>query len=87
MAGCAYRLAPLAPWVEIRGVGTQTSGASQTALTNSTGGIGDGTLDAVGDTSTTDQSAAINANLTELHTLLDEVRTTLVNFGLMKGGV
>jgi len=36
---------------------------------------------------TADQSATTNGNLTELHTLLDEVHTTLVNFGLMKGGV
>ena len=74
-------------WVEIRGVANQTSGAGQAALTNSTGGVGDGTLSVVGDTSTADQSATINDNLTELHTLLDEMRTTLVNFGLMKGGV
>ncbi len=74
-------------WVEIRGTGTQTSGTNQTALTNSTGGTRDGTLAVVGDTSTVDQSAVINDNLTELHTLLDEMRTTLVNFGLMKGSV
>jgi len=74
-------------WVEMRGVANQTSGASQAALTNSTGGIGDGTIAAVGDTSISDQSGVINDNITELHTLLDEVRTTLVNFGLMKGGV
>ncbi len=71
----------------MRGAANQTTGANQVALTNSTDGVGDGTISAVGDTSTVDQSAVINNNLTELHTLLDEMRTTLVNFGLMKGGV
>ena len=72
-------------WAEIRGLGAQTSGASQAALTNSTAGTPDGTLAAVGDTTASDQSGVLNDNFTELHTLLDEVRTTLVNFGLMKG--
>lgn len=38
------------------------------ALTNSTGGTGDGTLSAVGDTMGSNQATAINNNLTELAT-------------------
>jgi hypothetical protein len=74
-------------WVEIRGVANQTAGANQTAIVNSTGGTRDGTLAAVGDTTTVNQAAALNNNFTDLHTLLNEVRTTLINFGMMKGGV
>ena len=62
----------------------QPAAANQAALTNSTGGTADGTLSAVGDTST-DQSAVINNNFTELHVLLNEVRTALVDLGLIKG--
>lgn len=60
----------------------QPSGSAQAALTNSTGGTGDGTISAV---SGTGDDANLNNNLTELYTLLNAVRTALVNAGLMKG--
>lgn len=60
----------------------QPAGANQAALTNSTGGTADGTLSAV---SGTGDDADINNNFTELHVLLNEIRTVLVNLGLMKG--
>jgi hypothetical protein len=60
----------------------QPSGANQAALTNSTGGTADGTLSAV---SGTGDDADINNNFTELHRLVSEIRTALVNLGLMKG--
>ena len=63
----------------------QPAAANQAALANNTGGAYDGALAAVGDTSTTDQSGPINDNFTDLHTLLDEIRTALVNSGLIKG--
>jgi hypothetical protein len=60
----------------------QPAAANQAALTNSTGGTADGTLAAVsGSGADTD----INNNFTELHTLLTEIRTALVNLGLIKG--
>ena len=74
-------------WVEIRGVANQTAGANQTAIVNSTGGTRDGVLAAIGDTSATNQGAALNDNFTDLHTLMNEIRTALVAAGLMKGGV
>jgi len=63
----------------------QPASANQAALTNSSGGTANGTIEAVGATNTTDVSAAINNNFTELHVLLNEIRTALVNLGLMKG--
>lgn len=63
----------------------QPASANQAALTNSTGGTANGTLEAVGATNGSDVSAAINNNFTELHVLLNEVRNVLVNTGLMKG--
>ena len=60
----------------------QPAAANQAALTNSTGGTADGTLAAV---SGTGDDANINNNFTELHTLLNEIRTALVNLGLIKG--
>jgi hypothetical protein len=60
----------------------QPAGANQAALTNSTGGTADGTLAAV---SGTGDDTDINNNFTELHTLLNEIRTALVNLGLIKG--
>ena len=62
--------------------GVQPAAANQAALTNSTGGTADGTLAAV---SGTGDDADINNNFTELHTLLNEIRTALVNLGLIKG--
>lgn len=73
-------------WAEIRGVGERTAGAAQAAIADSTGGTRDAMLEAVGDTAASNQAAVINDNFAELHGLLDEVRTTLVGFGLMKGG-
>jgi hypothetical protein len=60
----------------------QPAAAAQAALTNSTGGTADGTLSAV---SGTGDDADINNNFTELHTLLNAIRTALVNSGIMKG--
>ena len=60
----------------------QPAAANQAALTNSTGGTYDGTISAV---SGTPDDATINNNFTELHTLLHEIRTALVNTGLIKG--
>ena len=85
-------------WIELRGVANQTTGANQAALTNSTGGAGDGTMLAVPaggsgaaaggwDTAGNRDLAitAMNKNITDLHLLLDEIRTTLVANGMMKG--
>ena len=63
----------------------QPAAAAQAALTNSTGGTANGTLEAVAATNTGDRSAAINNNFTELHVLLNEIRTALVNVGIIKG--
>jgi|688.fasta_scaffold1111653_2 hypothetical protein len=60
----------------------QPAAAAQAALTNSTGGTADGTLAAV---SGTGDDTDINNNFTELHTLLNAIRTALVNSGIMKG--
>jgi len=60
----------------------QPAAANQAALTNSTGGTADGTISAV---SGSGADADINNNFTELHTLLNEIRTALVNLGLIKG--
>lgn len=60
----------------------QPAAANQAALTNSTGGAYNGTLVAISGTA---QDANLNDNFTDLHTLLNEIRTALVNSGLMKG--
>jgi hypothetical protein len=60
----------------------QPAGANQAAITNSTGGTYNGTLVDVG---VVFSQANINDNFTDLHTLLNEIRTALVNTGLMKG--
>jgi hypothetical protein len=60
----------------------QPSGANQSALTNSTGGTYDGTL---ADVTATHNQAILNSNFTDLFTLLNEIRTVLVNTGIMKG--
>ena len=60
----------------------QPAGANQAALTNNTGGSYDGTLAAI---SGSGDDANINNNFTDLHTLLNEIRTALVNVGLIKG--
>ena len=63
----------------------QPASANQAALTNNTGGTADGTLSAVGNTTTVDQSGVINNNFTELFRLQNEMRNALVNLGLIKG--
>lgn len=63
----------------------QPSGAAQAALTNSTGGTATTTLNAVGATNASDVSGTINNNFASLWTLLDAIRTALVNRGHMKG--
>lgn len=60
----------------------QQAGANQAALTNSTGGSYDGTLAAI---SGSGDDTNINNNFTDLHTLLDEIRTALVTHGMIKG--
>ena len=77
---------------------SQTSGANQAALTDSTGATADGTISALpaGGTGTAAGGwdtagnrntaiATIDENFQELHLLLDEIRTTLVANGMMKG--
>jgi hypothetical protein len=64
---------------------SQPAGASEAAITNNTGGTANGSMAAITATNSTDQSAAINKNLTELWTLLNAMRTALVNLGLLKG--
>lgn len=64
----------------------QRSGANGTALTDSTGGsVADATLAAVGATNGGDVSAAINANFAKTAELVNELRATLVAYGLHKG--
>jgi len=70
--------------------GQADPGAMTTAGSN-TGTAGAG-LSLIGDTSTVNQSAALmndlkalQEDITALDTLLTEVRTSLVNLGLMKG--
>jgi len=61
----------------------QPASASQTALTDSSGGVTDGTISAV--TGSGDDTT-INNNFAELHALLNSIRTALVDSGLIKGG-
>lgn len=60
----------------------QPASANQAALTNSTGGTYDGTLADVG---IVFSQSAINNNFTDIYTLLTEIRTALVNTGIIKG--
>lgn len=60
----------------------QPANANQAALTNNTGGTYNGVLQPV---SGSGADNAINNNFTELHTLLDAIRTALVNTNLIKG--
>ncbi len=62
----------------------QPASANQAALTNSTGGTYDGTLVDVTTAAVADP-AKVNSNFTDVYTLLTEIRTSLVNSGLMKG--
>lgn len=76
----------------------QPASANQAALTNSTAGTYDGTLAALADLTDSPASAdalrddivnnllpVLRNNFTDIHTLLDAIRTALVNSGLMKG--
>lgn len=60
----------------------QPANSKQAAITNSTGGSQDGTLDAV---SGSGADATINNNFTDLHVLLNQIRTALVTTGIIKG--
>lgn len=60
----------------------QPASANQAALTNSTTGSYDGTLADVG---VVFSQSTINNNFTDVFTLLDAMRTAMVNAGLMKG--
>ena len=60
----------------------QPAAANQAALTNSTTGSYDGTLADVG---VVFSQAVINNNFTDVYTLLTEIRTALVNVGIIKG--
>lgn len=62
----------------------QPAAGNQAALTNSTGGVYDGTLVDVTTTGLADP-AKVNANFTDVYTLLTEIRLALVNTGLIKG--
>jgi hypothetical protein len=64
----------------------QPSGASQAAITNSSGGTPGASITAVGATNTGDVSGTINNNFATLWTLLNAIRTAMVNYGSMKGG-
>jgi len=66
----------------------QPAAALQAALVNSTGGGQDGTLQNVtgaGSLAAAASGAACNNNFTDIYALLTEIRTALVNAGLMKG--
>jgi hypothetical protein len=63
----------------------QPSGAAQAALTNSTGGTIGTTLTAVGNTTSSDQSAVINGNIASLWSLVSAIRAGLVASGNLKG--
>jgi hypothetical protein len=60
----------------------QPAGANQAALTDSTGGTAGATLVAAGGTYT---AANINNNFATLNRLVAEMRTALVNTGIIKG--
>lgn len=62
----------------------QPASSAQAALTNSTGGTGDGTLEDVTTTGLADP-AKVNNNFTEIYTLLNAIRSALVSGGNMKG--
>lgn len=62
----------------------QPASANQAILTNSTGGTYDGTLVDV-TTAAVSDPAKVNSNFTDIFTLLDAMRTALVNSGIMKG--
>lgn len=63
----------------------QPAAANQAALVNNTTGSRDGTLGVIGDTSTSNEGSNINDNFTDIHELLNEIRTALVAAGIMKG--
>ena len=67
----------------------QPSGAGQAALDTTTNSVGTAIankqLVAVTDTSGSDQSAAIMNNLATISASVNEMRSVLVNLGLMKG--
>jgi hypothetical protein len=52
-----------------------------TAIGDSTGGTADGTLQAVGDTSASDESSVINDNFADIIAKYNALRTALMNFG------
>lgn len=64
----------------------QPSSANQAALTNSTGGSGDGTLVDV-TTAMLADPVKINDNFTDIATLLNQLRLDLVSTGIIKGSV
>ena len=67
----------------------QRASAEQAALNASTNSVGTAisnkVLVSVGDTSGSDQSATIMNNIATLAASINEIRTVLVNLGLMKG--
>lgn len=64
----------------------QRASANGAALTDSTGGTAaDATLAAIGATNSGDVSGDINNNFAKIAELVNELRTTVVNFGLHKG--
>lgn len=64
----------------------QRTGAAGIALTDSTGGTAaDATLAAIGATNSGDVSGDINNNFAKIAELVNELRATLVAFGLHSG--
>jgi hypothetical protein len=63
----------------------QPSGANQAAITNTAIGTADGALVSIGTTYSNTVANNINNNFADIATLLNEIRTALVNVGIIKG--
>ena len=63
----------------------QPADALQAAITNSTGGTYDGALVDVNDGGGVADITKINDNFTDIYSLLNAIRTAMVNIGSMKG--
>ena len=63
----------------------QPSGANQAAITNTAIGTADGALVSIGTTYSSTVANNINNNFADIATLLNEIRTALVNVGIIKG--
>lgn len=63
----------------------QPTAGNQAALTDSTGGTYDGTVQAIGDTTAVDQSTTLNNNFADILGLLNQLRNDLTATGIIKG--